>query len=428
MKEPLTYELLALDPREVTHCETAPDLLYLLRGYTALWKAPNVCEDEFQIKDGHTTLHVGQVKPPCGEGGGPSDVSFGRAYIVTLSGKYEDIEHLREPMTEHLKAQQFQLLYVLKDEVSEHIACRLYPHLYRIENQLRGYLIKFMSTRVGPAWWEVTVSGEMNNKVKMRKKNERVFSKHVENSAFLIDFDELGEIIYEQSSGFVTKEDILKQINAIAETPEAIKRLKQDLQTNYQKLFKESFADKGFREKWKEFETLRNNVAHNNLFTAEDLVRGEALAKELSVMIVEADQKTEKLVITEKEREAIQESAIVRGNMPWEITEDELLRQLQNLESRLHPGGGFVGISLFLRHLSGFGYNYQFSQRLISQLQNQNRVEVYSVPNPGGEFDTSAIRTTATLPANKESKATADSAQNLDADIRSYGGEKWKQS
>ena len=38
----------------------------------------------------------------------------------------------------------------------------------------------------------------------MRKKNEQVFGKYVENSAYRIDFDELGEIVYEHSSGFRT--------------------------------------------------------------------------------------------------------------------------------------------------------------------------------------------------------------------------------
>ena len=112
------------------------------------------------------------------------------------------------------------------------------------QHDWRGYLIRFMATRIGPRWWELTASSEMTAKANMRKKNERVFGKHIENSAFLIDFDELGEIIYEQSSGNLTREDIVSRVSSLAETPEAIRSLKQELRTNYHKFFKESFADK----------------------------------------------------------------------------------------------------------------------------------------------------------------------------------------
>ncbi len=133
---------------------------------------------------------------------------LGRAFIVTLVGPYDEIEYRREPLAALLKGQEFELLYVLKDQVSEKIACLLYPHVYRIENLLRGYLIRFMATHIGPRWWELTASSEMTQKAKMRKKNERVFGRYIENSAYLIDFDELGEIVYEHSPGFRTREDI----------------------------------------------------------------------------------------------------------------------------------------------------------------------------------------------------------------------------
>jgi len=401
MSDRLTYELLALDPTEDTRCEDAPCLLYMLRGFSALWTTPKVSENEFQIRDGATVLHVGHVKPPASDDLVPG-IAFGRAFIVTLAGPFDAIEPLREPLTAYLKDQKFDRLYVLKDEVSEDIACQLYPHLYRIENQLRGYLIKFMSTRVGPAWWEMTVSQEMSQKVSMRKKNERTFGKHVENSAYLIDFDELGEMIYEQSSGFVTKEDILKQISALPETSEAIKAFKKDLQTNYQKLFKESFADKGFREKWKAFEVLRNKIAHGNLFTADDLTEGQRLAREIADLIVAADRKTEELVITEKEREAIQGS-VMEASFSWqkEITEDDFLRQLANQEARFYRTGGFVGISVFLRYLTNLGYAYHAASAMLRRLDGQGAVEVYKVPNPEGDHEVSAIRTRQQETANK---------------------------
>lgn len=396
MTDRLTYELLALDPTEETKCEDAPSLLHLLCGFSGLWNKPIIDDETFEIKDGLTILNVGQVQQPPKEEL-TSEISFGRAFIVTLWGSFDSIEPQREPLTGFLKEQKFEKLYVLKDEVSEHIACQLYPYLYRIENQLRSYLIKFMTTKVGPTWWEMTVSDEITEKVRMRKKNERIFGKHVENSAYLIDFAELGEIIYQQSSGFVTKEDILKRINDLEETVEAIKSFKKNLQTNYQKLFKESFADKNFKEKWKEFEILRNKIAHGNLFTADDLKRGKQLGKEIIELITTADQKTKDLVITEKEREAIQESVAERiYDWQKEITEEEFMRQLANQEERFSKQFGensFVGVSLFLRHLTNLGYMYHPAKKMIDRLHNQEKIAIHKVPNPESDHETTAIKT-----------------------------------
>jgi Apea-like HEPN len=306
----LAYQLLALDPAEKTRCKNALSLLYLIRGFTSLWNSPKLDEKHCRISDGALSLSVTAVVDSEPDAPTHTD-DFGRAFILTLSGSYDDVESRREPVASFLKDQEFELLYVLRDQESEQIACKLYPHLYRIENLLRGYLIRFMATRIGPNWWELTASSEMSDKAKMRKKNERVFGKHVETSAYLIDFDELGEIVYEQSSGLLTREDIVHRVAGLAETPEAIRALKQDMQSNYQKLFKESFADKNFKDKWKQFESLRNKIAHNNLFTAGDLAAGEQLANELTDIISVADAEAAKLVITSEERDAIREQVSV---------------------------------------------------------------------------------------------------------------------
>ncbi len=309
---------------------------------------------------------------------------------MALTGRYSNVEPLRLPLTAFLQDQKFQHLYVLKDEISEHIAVQLYPHLYRIENRLRGYLIKFMSTRIGPTWWKMTVSREMDEKVSKRKKNEKTFSKHVDNSAYLIDFDELGEIVYEQTCGFVTKEDILKKINALQETPEALKAFKKDLQNNYQKLFKESFADEDFKSSWQQFEILRNKIAHGNLFTAKDLAEGEELAGTISDLIDAADLKTDKFVITEREREAIQESVESEPAYSWQmrVVEEDFLCELERSEARFP----FVGLSLLKRHLTNLGYSYQSVTDMIESLKARGKVEIHYVKNPGSDFDTAAIR------------------------------------
>lgn len=387
----LTYQLLALDPSEKIRCENAASLLHLIRGFTKLWKKPKVADD--RITDGNTTLSVIAIEEA--DGSSPRD-ELGRAFILSLNGTYNDIEPLREPLAAFLKDQDFELLYVLKDQVSEEIACKLYPHLYRIENLLRGYLIRFMATHIGPSWWELTASSEMADKAKMRKKNEVIFGKHIENGAYLIDFDELGEIVYEQSSGFLTREDIVGRISNLPETPDAIRGLKQEMRSNYHKLFKESFADKDFKDKWKRFEDLRNKIAHNNLFTADDLAVGEKLAKEITEIVSAADTEAQSLVITSEEREAIKEQVIVRNSPILGISEEAFLTELDSqIRTYATKDHGFVGLTKFVSHLRVKGYPYASSHGMISQLSKTGTIEVYYVPHPfDDERRTAAIRRT----------------------------------
>lgn len=400
----LSYQLLALDPSKKTRSENAASLLYLVRGFSRLWKTPQVFETDCRITDCGMTLSVSEVEEAEGSLQSISD-DLGRAFVVTLSGAYEKIESHREPLAAFLKGQDFELVYVLKDQVSEKIACKLYPHLYRIENLLRGYLIRFMVTHIGSRWWELTASSEMANKAKIRKKNERVFGKYIENSAYLIDFDEIGEMVYEHSSGFRTREDILDRISRLEETPEAIRALKQELQSNYYKLFKESFADKNFKEKWQQFETLRNKIAHNNLFTAEDLEAGDRLAVEITNIISAAEAEASRLVITSEEREAIKEQVIARSPQWRDLSEETFLSEL-DVQERLYRAKpqGFVGLTKLINSFRSKGYCLPNWPAFIERLTEQGVVEVYYVTNPNDDQRQTAAIRRVSVPVNATPK------------------------
>lgn len=388
----VVYQLLALDAAQHTQCEDTTALLHLMRGKSRLWKSPEINEDHDRIVEGTVSLSISNAQDTL------EDVSaddLGRAFILTLTGTFEQVEPQREPIAAFLRELRFDVLYVLRDQASEFIACALYPHLYRIENALRGYLIRFMATRIGPKWWELTASSEMSNKAKIRRKNETTFGKHVDTSAYLIDFDELGEIVYEQSSGLLTREAIVQRLSQLSETPEAIRDLKREIQSNYQKLFKEAFADRDFKDKWKQFAMLRNKIAHNNLFTAEDKTTGEALAADLLDMIAAADKEAAKLVITTQEREAVQEQVAARTSnvREEELTETECLNALAEVQQRFEQRNMFVGLTYFLNNeLIPHGHSYYQCRDVIDRLKTEGRIEIYHVPHQTTGRETAAIR------------------------------------
>lgn len=294
---------------------------------------------------------------------------------------------------EFLDNQSFDYLYILVDQTSEKIAHELYPLIYRVENILRAYIVKFMTTRVGPKWWEITATSDLNQKVKNRKNNEKEFSQHIDNNAYLIDFGDLGKLIYAHSSGFTSKEDIIRKVSELEETPEAIKRLKEELKSNYQRFFKESFKDKHFQEKWEELEKIRHKVAHNNLFTKVDLDKGKQLSGELVEIINTAIKSVDQVTLRTEEREAIRESFASQGIFTV-VTEEVFIEELRQQEEYYSQrSNGFVSLSKFVKnHLAGKGYDIRSTYQLVEDLQDKKKIDVYSVDNPYSEHKTAAIR------------------------------------
>jgi hypothetical protein len=389
MSAVLKFELLALDTVEQSVIQSELNLLYSLLSVGSLWKDPSIDQQNLKIVDADVTLEARRVKADA-----ESSTDINKAFFITVVGSYEWLEPKRKMIVEFLDNQSFDYLYVLTDQVSEGIAHELYPLIYRVENILRAYIVKFMTTRVGPKWWEITATSDLNQKVKNRKNNEKEFSQHIDNNAYLIDFGDLGKLIYAHSSGFTSKEDIIRKISNLEETPEAIQRLKEELKSNYQRFFKESFKDKNFQEKWEELEKIRHKVAHNNLFTNTDLERGKQLASELLEITNTAIQSVDQVTLRSEEREAIRGSFASQGIFT-EISEAELLKELQEQEAYYSKrNNGFVSISKFVKgHLANKGYDISSVYKLIEELEAKGKVEVYSVDNPYSEYKTASIRT-----------------------------------
>jgi hypothetical protein len=389
MSAVLKFELLALDTVEQSVIQSELNLLYSLLSVGSLWKDPSIDQQNLKIVDADVTLEARRVKADA-----ESSTDINKAFFITVVGSYEWLEPKRKMIVEFLDNQSFDYLYVLTDQVSEGIAHELYPLIYRVENILRAYIVKFMTTRVGPKWWEITATSDLNQKVKNRKNNEKEFSQHIDNNAYLIDFGDLGKLIYAHSSGFTSKEDIIRKISNLEETPEAIQRLKEELKSNYQRFFKESFKDKNFQKKWEELEKIRHKVAHNNLFTNTDLERGKQLASELLEITNTAIQSVDQVTLRSEEREAIRGSFASQGIFT-EISEAELLKELQEQEAYYSKrNNGFVSISKFVKgHLANKGYDISSVYKLIEELEAKGKVEVYSVDNPYSEYKTASIRT-----------------------------------
>lgn len=387
----VVFEILAVDTRGASVIKNEKNLFFSLLGNGPLWKNPELVDGK-KIVDGTLTCELRSISAD-------EDLKtiFSKAFLIRAKGAYSEIEPFRIPVVKYLKDQKFDFVYILTDQASEQIACKLYPLLYQVENLLRHYVIKFMVTRLGPSWWDVTATSELSQKVRNRKNNEPVFGDNVDNKAYLIDFGDLGKMIYAHSSGFMSKEDIVKKLLEVDETPEAIKKFKEQLQSNYQKFFKETFKDKGFQEKWEKLEKLRNKIAHNSLFNEQDLSEGQTIATELIALIKEADKSAEKVALEVEDKTAIKESLVAHGYAFEVITEEEFLKQLEEREVFYGSqySDGFVALGLFVKgHLGTLGYDHTASFEVAERLDKQGVIEIYKVmKDEKDDHPVSAVRT-----------------------------------
>jgi hypothetical protein len=323
-----------------------------------------------------------------------SEIVSQSAFFIDVEGEFDALEKFRLPLVAHIRAQEIHIIYVLFDEVSEEIARKIYPLINKIENRLRGYLIKFFVTKVGPNWWNLTADAEMRKKAHERRQNERVFSQHIDNKAYLIDFGEIGKIVYAQSSGFLDKEDIIERVMSLDATANAVNALQRDLESNYTKFFKETFKDNDFQGKWIQLAVIRHKVAHNNLFTKEDLNVARAICESLTEILDTAEDKIDEIVFSKDEQMAVEEMITERltdsiqddQEYPYSpISESYLLSELEQEQEFSNVRGGYVGLSRFVTdHLGSKKFDYATSFALINNLERRGIVEIYDVTTEAG--------------------------------------------
>jgi Apea-like HEPN len=350
------------------------------------------------------------------------------AFIIHIEGKdFDALESFRIRLLRHLKTTLgFTHLRILTDDISTFIANRLYPEINKVESLLRRYLTKFFIQRVGINWWEATATRLMIEKVKMRGERKDDFSELIAEDVALVDFDDLGELIYKQTSGFNQPEKIITKILSLQNLDE-LRHFKNELQGNYTKYFKDFFQDKHFEPRWKELLKIRNKVAHQGAFFMHDLERGLNLAETLSSIITEAESKIDEIVFSIEEKEAIRQASIeaatdiaenkeeaetqeasnyFRGGLQGlkimgkiyipekdkYLTEEEAIDELEEALSSKY--NYYVGFKWFATtYLKNKNYVVTASYSLLNILIDKEIIEVYDVRIPEG-FDIKAIRFT----------------------------------
>lgn len=305
-----TFELLCIDPKSISNQEA---FIRAISYSDEVWGGNNpiITQDKngapYIKGEQGMTIHIL-----------PVDTSkiftdlVDAAFVLRIESTFfETLEPHRQRLLKHLRDElKFKHLRILKDDISAEIANQLYPRINSVENLLRRYLIKFFFQRVGMNWWEVTATPKMIDKVKNRQRNRsNQFSYYIDSDIEFADFDDLGLLIYKQSTGFNDPEKVLEMLDQISTVAE-LDDLKSNLQGNYTKYFKTFFRDKNFEKLWKEMSKIRNKVAHQATFFHSELKKGKDLSAELTRIITEAEKHIDEIVLSVKDKQAIHKAAV----------------------------------------------------------------------------------------------------------------------
>lgn len=401
------FEVLCIDSKGSSVIMNTDNLLNRLMGNGKLWENPElkwaqITDNKRSIK---LTSKVIENNPDT------TKISI----LIRVEWENDYLESFRLPLVTYLKDEKFDFVYILTDEISKEISQEIYPKINEVENLLRKYLTIFFATRLGPKWWEDVANDELNKKVRDRKNNEIVFSKQlvnwkeeilVDTKSFLIDFKDLGEIIYRVSAGNLKSDSIIQQIESLDEMDttklqDEVRRLKTEIKTNIKKYFPE-FEKIEFQKKWEFLYQIRNKVAHNWLLTKEDYENAIKYLKELISFLITQNDNLAQLQFDPKEIEVYQENIIKQSSRYAIIWKDILAQELYKMDdwARKH-NRPFIGLKHFVVDILWIkGYDISTSYDLINELVQEKYIEIYAYSDPTWEHSSQPAAIKVIKPLN----------------------------
>lgn len=398
----MVFEILCLDNAEKVKSRTVKTLLFALLANDNFFDNPQMDETKGTIYDDNKKLQLQITQFPTDK------MLTGARYSVafTLSVKCDEISTLdkfRVSLVDYIKSIGFSNVRILLDEVSAQLATSIYPRLYSLENQVRTFIINFFLKNLGTNWTKLAIAGDTLEKIKKRKSNDRIFieTNRVDSDVSLIDFDDLGKILYSENSILSSKkaDNVAVLIEKIS-TATSLEDLKSEvLEGNFYKYFKDCFTQKDFQNKWFSLYYYRNKLAHNGTFSQEEADDCVSLCDSISAIIDGAYEKLDTFKLSTSDQEAlmvvVNEMASEAQNLdnPNEsgyesITEDVLLSELENAAKALP----FVGLRHFVVDWLGRkGFDYDSSFTLINYLEDKQTIKLNKVITPGTDYPTTTI-------------------------------------
>ncbi len=308
----------------------------------------------------------------------------------------------------YLIEQKLGKIYITKDDLSSFLLNDLYMKMNKVENLLRSYITKHFSMTEGVSYWfNQVLDNEVKNKAGKRRNNEDVFSTLVEENEkknfvidtrmYLIDFEDLGNIIYANSFGNLKIEDLINKI----ENSENLDNLKLSVKNNIERYF-QSFKDIEFQKKWDFLKSIRHKIAHNGLISTDQKEKADQYLDELIKFVEEKDiEKNGQMLNIDTFIDIEKREYSYTDSHYKEITKNALMQELASYQKwSQNIGRDFLGLKNFLyNRLGGMDYQIGKAWDKLEDLEKEGYIAFYEWKDPKGMYtDQKAIKILKDLP------------------------------
>lgn len=398
----MLFEILCLDNAEAVKSRTVKTLLFALMANDMLFENPTMKETMGEIEDSdkQIQLRIMQFSTDKMLTGARYSVAF---TISVCCDNLNTLDTFRIQLVKYIKSIGFSNIRILLDQVSQTIAVSLYPTIYALENKVRTFVINFFLKNIGTNWTKLALSADTLTKIKNRKSNDKIFviNSLVDSDVSLIDFDDLGKILYSENSILSSKkaDNVTILIDKISNASDLMTLKSEVLEGNFYKYFKDCFTQQDFQNKWFELYYYRNKLAHNGSFSQEEAKLCKKLCEDISSIIDTAYKKLDTFKLSTSDQEALMDAVNELTNAAQEensfnktpyktVPEKTLLKELAIAEDKLP----FVGLRHFvIEWLGKKGYAYDSSFTLINYLEDKGILNLKKVKDPNNEYPTTAI-------------------------------------
>ena len=267
--------------------------------------------------------------------------------VYILSDSYkpspdkEYIENLKFAIKKLVKNDWGKIEWMV-DQDSECLATELYPEIFRTENQIRRMITEFMTKYYGSSWWDDFVPTDIKKKYMSRKNGYKGTApgfSNIDDYLLSIDIGDLNTIIgYKYVRWAPTfNETVNLMINGKAEWKDGkvqeVLRSQGIVEIDFWDKHFSKYLPSNFLDLLATYEKNRNHVAHNKLLDRQAYRSIKKNTEEVKKYVSQALEKISKLIISQEERERIEEE-LSEQRARYEAGYEEIMESEAGVEIR----------------------------------------------------------------------------------------------
>ena len=201
------------------------------------------------------------------------------------------------------------IVIVSYDSISEYYCNRIYSKLNLFERKFRKLLLITYTAKFKKAYFEITVSDNVRNKVKKNIKSKNNDDR-LKNYLYSLEFGIMRELLFEKNWNEYDEKEVNKFLDENEDlsklTDEELRKFINNIhpKSDWERLFLEKGFDDNFEETIKIINDFRNSVAHCKFFYKEDYLALKDLLNKTNKTIDSAISYTESEEFTKLNTEA----------------------------------------------------------------------------------------------------------------------------